>query len=203
MSQVSKKLVLAVGLLLLIGSTVWASDMDYSWEKWFFPGELECSILYDGNGDDLLEEYHPIASEGYITFRAGFPFDQLMTDESDWTIVFEADNGSRIKLEDARWNGNYTNGRKENVHIYPEHQTVKYFYEGQGAWCGYDSDRDLYFWGKWTTSPSELSYCADYLMNGGVPSLKAKWTVEGCSDAERSFKTTEGTFHGTRIERGY
>lgn len=201
MFRVSKKLVLAGGILLMLVSTAWASDMDYSWEKWFFPGELECSILYDGNGDGQFEEYHPVSTEGYVTFKAGFPFDQITTEQSDWTIIFEAEDGSYIRLEDASWNGKYTNGRKENVHIYPEHQTVKYFYEGLGTWCGYDTERDVYFWGKWTTSPKETFYCADYLMNGGVPSLKAKWTVEGCSDAESPFKATEGTFHGTRFER--
>jgi len=196
-----QKLGIAVGMILVVVSAVFAGDMDYTWEKWAFPTKIECSIRYDSDGDGQLEEYYPASTEGHFTFKADYPFDHIIPGQSDWTAVFESVDGSVIKLTDASWNGHENNGRKENFYIYPEHQCVKYFYEGTGTWCGYDRESGVYFWGRWTTLPGGKPYFADYL-NGASPSVRGSWSVEGCSDQNHVFETTEGTFFATRLEYG-
>jgi hypothetical protein len=196
------KVWMVLGALLAVAFVAVAGDMNYSWEKWVFSEKIDCIIRYDSNGDGQLEDYLPVSTEGYFTFKAGFPFDHVVPEQCDWSAVFESADGSRIELVDAAWNGHENNGRKETFYIYPEHQCVKYFYEGTGTWCGYDEERGVYFWGKWTTLPEGKPYFVDYVLNGDSPAIHAKLIVEGCSDQNHAFEPTEGAFFGTRFEHG-
>lgn len=197
MSQGKQKLAIVVGLLLILASTAFAGDLDYEWETWSFPTKIECCLLYDGDGDGQAEEYHPVATRGFMTFKAGFPFDRMVPAKSGWSMVFASENGSEIKLVNASWDGHANTGRKENVYIHPEHQSVKYFYEAVGTWCGYDSARDVYFWGRWSTEGK--AHYADYVLNGSSPSLQGRWIIEGCSDCNCEFECSDGTFFSARL----
>jgi len=194
--------VLIAGMMLVAASAVRAGDGDYAWEKWAFPGKLDCSIRYDGDGDGRLETYRPVSTDGCLAFEAGLPNDHVLAERCDWTVVFKSEDGSVIKLVDASWQDHTNDGWKENFYIHPRRFCLKYIYEGSGTWYGYDAARGVYFWGTWTTLPQGKPYFVDYIFNGDVPSIQALWNVEGCSDRTRKFEATEGTFLGTRIEFG-
>lgn len=201
MSKAPKTLLLVVGVLALVAAAM-AGKGDYAWEKWDFPGDLDCSIRYDGNGDGTVEEYRLISSSGYFTFKAGNPRDYVESEKCDWVMVFKSSSGSVIRLVDASWEDHANAGWKENFYIYPESRCLKYLYEGEGSWCGYDAARGVYFWGTWTTKPEGKPYVIDYIFTGDEPSMQARWTIQGCSDGNCGFEGTEGDFTGTRLEYG-
>lgn len=202
MKRRTYRIAIFLGLILGVVSVAFAGKGDYSWEKWGFPGSIACVINYDGDGDGQLEEYRPVSVEGYFTFRAGNPYDYVIPERCDWRAVFEAADGSKLHLIDASWNDLRNDGWKENYYIYPETHCLKYLYEATGTWCGYDPQKDVYFWGTWSTMPQGGPYFVDYLMSEDAPSLKGQWRVVGCSDSPRSFEISEGSFLWNRLEYG-
>ncbi|MBN2378850.1 hypothetical protein JXM67_03505 [candidate division WOR-3 bacterium] len=196
------KVALTTGIILVMVSGVIAGKGDYSWEKWALPGNIDCVINYDGDGDGRLEEYYPVSVAGYFTFRAGIPYDYVIPEQCDWVAVFEAANGLKIKLIDATLNDLKNEGWKENFYIYPETHCLKYLYEATGTWCGYDQEKGIYFWGTWSTLPQGRPYYVDYILSGDTPTLRGQWRVVGCSDYKHAFEISEGCFIGTRLEYG-
>jgi|GEM_PF-5926208 len=202
MSKRILSVVTIIGLVMVAVTGAVAGKGDYTWERWALPETIDCVINYDGNGDGTLEEYYPVLTEGYFTFKAGNPYDYVLSEECDWEVVFESVKGDKIKLVDASWNDLKNDGWKENYYIYPENHCLKYLYEATGTWCGYDEGKGVYFWGTWSTLPQGKPYFIDYIIGEGNPTLTGQWRVVGCSDQAHSFEVSEGSFEGSRLEYG-